>query len=149
MGAKSLRPQNSRLDAVGGVLSVICALHCLVLPVALPFLAAVVGNFWFEGTIMLGALILGGLALSHGFRWHGFRWPIWSFGSGMVSLAIGNWVLTGGQPLCCRFHDGHEHAIPRVSFALVALGGALILTAHIANFVLERKSKRHGIRKSA
>jgi hypothetical protein len=149
MGTESLCGHNSRLDAVGGVLSVICALHCLALPIALPFLAAAVGNVWFEGAIMLGALVLGGLALSHGFRWHGFRWPIWSFGSGMVSLAIGNWVLTGGQPLCCAFRDGHEHAIPPISFSLVALGGVLILAAHITNFALERKAKRHGIRKSA
>lgn len=149
MGSESVCRHNSRLDALGGALSILCAIHCLLVPVALPFLAAVVGNIWFEGGMMLGALVLGGLALSHGFRWHGFRWPMWSFFAGMVSLVVGNWVLTGGEPLCCAFRDGHDHSVHPLSFALVALGGVLILAAHITNFTLERRAKRYGIRKSA
>ncbi len=133
--------RSSRLDAVGGALSILCAIHCLLLPIALPLVATFVGNIWFEGGMMLGALVLGSLALTHGYRAHLFRWPAWAFGVGMVALVLGNWVLTGGEPLCCGIKDGHAHDAPLASYILVGLGGFLILSAHSGNFWLERRAK--------
>jgi hypothetical protein len=142
MEAKVACRRSSRLDALGGALSIVCAIHCLVVPIALPFLATIVGNIWFEGGMMIGAIVLGSLALSHGFKWHGFRWPMWSFGFGIASLIVGNWVLTGGEPLCCGIKDGHAHDAPLASYFLVAVGGAMILSSHVMNFIFERRAKR-------
>jgi hypothetical protein len=124
-------------DLAGGVLSLICALHCLALPVLLPFAAVFVHSLWLEIALMASAVIVGSHALRHGFKMHQFRTPAWLFGIGMVSILVGNWVLTHGEPL--GTHGPNEHVQTLPSIILVFVGGALVMSAHVLNYVWERR----------
>lgn len=131
----------SRLDAVAGLMSLLCAVHCLVLPIALPLLAPYIGNAWFEGGMMLTALVLGTLALRHGWRVHGFRIPTFLFAIGFSSLVIGNWVFTHGKPIASHSHSFSESPL---QFYLVLVGAVLLVTAHSINLYLERRALKSG-----
>jgi hypothetical protein len=120
------------LDVAGGVISVACALHCLLLPIILPFAATFLHNPWLEVALMLSAIAVGGSALRHGYKIHGFRLPAGLFAAGMASILVGNWLLTKGHPLS----EGHTHTPIQLLF--VAIGGSAIVSSHIANFILER-----------
>jgi hypothetical protein len=124
------------LDVVGGCVSFLCAIHCLVLPLLLPFAASFIHNVWIEAGMMLAAIVVGSLALSHGFKSHGFRLPTLSFAAGMICIITGNWVITGGRPLATLATDEHSP----LAIGFVALGGVLIVSAHVLNFALERRS---------
>jgi hypothetical protein len=128
-------------DPVAGAVSVICAIHCILLPAILPVIAAVVGSVWIEAALMAMALGLGWWALSHGYKAHRLRWPAVLFLFGIGSLILGNWVLTGGEPLCCM-RPSHDHPHPPLLMPtiLVVLGGCLLVAAHASNFVLKKRA---------
>lgn len=132
------------LDLIGGCVSLLCAVHCLLLPILLPVAAGFVHNLWGEILLVAAAIGVGALALSHGYKRHGFRLPTVLFASGMTLIVLGNWVLTGGKPLSAS--DPAEHEGSLFSILLVALGGLLVVAAHAFNFYLERGKS---IRKSA
>ncbi|MDQ2985636.1 MAG: MerC domain-containing protein [Armatimonadota bacterium] len=136
-GCPEGKHHGGRWDALGGGLSLLCAVHCLALPVLLPFAAAFAHSVWLEILLMLSAILVGGYALRHGFVRHGFRLPSWLFGSGMASIIFGNWVLTRGIPLAS--HSPGEHRQTAGSIAFVAIGGCLIVAAHILNYLWERR----------
>ena len=126
-----------RWDLAGGILSALCAIHCIALPVLLPFASLLVHSVWLEIGLTASAIIVGGYALRHGFQKHGFRLPSILFGIGMASILFGNWVLTEGRPLAS--HTPEEHSHSGASILFVGIGGTLILIAHVTNFVLERR----------
>ncbi len=126
--------RSATMDVFGGVISATCALHCLLLPILLPFASTFIHNLWIEVLLTVAAVAVGGFALAHGYRRHEFRWPTVSFATGMLLIILGNWVVTGGRPLASHAGEGaHAASIP-----LVALGGVLVVLAHILNFYLER-----------
>ena len=117
----------SRLSLFGGALSLVCAIHCLLMPVLLPFASALVHSFWLEALLLGAAVIVGGQALRHGYKIHGFRLPSFLFVIGIVGIAVGNWGF------------GDVHGIDPVSTTMLAVGGAVIVAAHVTNFVSERR----------
>ncbi|MGI8922675.1 MAG: MerC domain-containing protein [Fimbriimonadales bacterium] len=122
------------MDVAGGAISVICALHCLLLPILLPFASTFIHNTWIEVILTLAAVAVGSFALAHGYRRHGFRWPAISFGLGMLLIILGNWVVTCGRPFTAQAGDvPHWASIP-----FVALGGVFVVLAHLLNFYLDR-----------
>jgi hypothetical protein len=78
-------------DAVGISTSVLCAIHCAVLPLLLSSLSIfgvdIVQNPVFEYGMIVLALFVGIIALSHGFRRHHRSWlPIGLFCLGILLL---------------------------------------------------------------
>lgn len=129
-------------DHAGIWASAVCAVHCIVLPIALPVLAVTIQNPWIEITILVLAVAAGFLALRSSYRHHRSRLPavLWTFG--MVILVGGHWKVLlevfSGQP---SSHDAGSAA-----FILTALGGAAIVTAHIVNLALHRRAHAPGYR---
>ena len=124
----------SKLSLFGGGLSLICAIHCLLMPVLLPFASALVHSFWLEAVLLGSAVVIGVQALRHGYRVHGFRLPSALFAVGIVAVSLGNWGF------------GHGHGTHPASTAISVFGGILVVVAHVANFVGERRwiSSAHG-----
>lgn len=51
------------VDKLGATMAVICALHCLALPVLLPFLGSIIGNPFIEVFFLASAIVLAVYAL--------------------------------------------------------------------------------------
>ena len=128
---------DGRWDLVGGIVSMICAIHCLALPVLLPLAAAYIHSPLVEIGLMVAAILVGGRALRHGYARHKFHLPVILFSCGISLIIIGNWILTGGTPLAS--HDPHEHQTGVPSIISVAIGACFILAAHTTNFIWERR----------
>ncbi len=113
-------------DALGISASVICAIHCAILPIFLTSLPVfgfeILHNQAFEIAMILVAAFVGLYALQHGWRKHHHKKiPMILFIIGMMFLLGKEW-----------FHDIDMYLlIPAVSF---------ILMAHILNYRLCRKA---------
>lgn len=117
----------SRTSLIGGALSLLCAIHCLLLPILLPFASTIAHSFWLEAVLLAAAVAVGARALKHGFGRHGFRLPACLFVVAVAAIAVGNWAF------------GPDHGARVESTALLVLGGVGIVAAHVLNFVLERR----------
>lgn len=125
-------------DLLGGAISLVCALHCLLLPIILPVSTAFIHNIFVEIGLMGGAIVVGCWALYHGYHAHGFRLPFTLFVIGILLIITGNWVLTSGIPIASQPHN-HTHSPSFISIAVVAMGGLSIITAHALNYLWERR----------
>ena len=79
------------LDALGVTTSILCAIHCAILPLlmaSLPILGInILHNSFFEYGMIALAFLIGTLALWHGFRHHHRRLTPWFlFVGGMLFL---------------------------------------------------------------
>lgn len=115
-------------DALGATVSVACAIHCAVLPLAmatLPILGVnIIHNTGFECTMIGLAFLIGIRALLHGYRRHHHRLtPSVLFITGMI-LLIAKQIW-------------HEQEV-----ILLALALPLILGAHAWNYRLSRAFSR-------
>ena len=114
-------------DALGVTTSLVCAVHCAVLPLlftSLPFLGIdFVKDKVFEYSMIGLAFIIGVIALSHGYRKHHHKlYPVTIFTGGFIFLVIKEWLPA--------------YEIP---FLIVAV--TLILLAHYLNY---RQCRSHG-----
>lgn len=112
-------------DAMGVTTSVLCAVHCAVLPLAvasLPVLGVnIIHNPGFEFFMIALAAAIGTRALWHGFRHHHRRLiPLLLFAAGMIFL------------IAKQIWHNYELAI--LPFAVLA-----IVAAHLLNFRLSRR----------
>ena len=108
------------LDALGIATSVVCAIHCAVLPLVLTSLPLfginIINNNFFEAAMIALAFVIGCLALYHGYKRHHHRvLPLLIFTVGFVFLVLKQ-VFTGDEKLLL---------IPAVVF---------ILSAHFFNY---------------
>ena len=113
------------LDALGVTASLLCAIHCVVLPLAvasLPVLGVnIIHNATFEYGMIGVAFVIGTWALSHGFRKHHRRvWP-WLLFAGGISLLIAKQIW-------------HQYELRLLPFAVL-----LVISAHVLNFRLCRR----------
>jgi hypothetical protein len=111
-------------DALGVTTSVLCAIHCAILPLAIASLPVfginIVHNPGFEYFMIALAAVIGTRALWHGFRRHHQRWfPLLAFGAGMMFL-IAKQIW-------------HNYELALLPFALVG-----IVAAHVLNYRLSR-----------
>lgn len=111
---------------MGILTSVLCAIHCGLLPLVLPTLPLIgiesPENVFFEWLMIALAFAVGVFSLIHGYKTHHHRiLPLIFFSVGMVFLIAKQIFLAAETPLL-----------------LVAV--ALIITAHSINFRLCKKS---------
>jgi hypothetical protein len=114
-------------DALGIATSVLCAIHCAVLPlvvVSLPVLGInIVHNASFEFGMIGLAFFIGSYALWHGFRRHHRRRTPWLLFCGGIGFLLAKQVW-------------HPYELLLLPFAVV-----LIVGAHVLNFRLSRRKK--------
>lgn len=117
-------------DALGITTSILCAIHCAILPlvvVSLPVMGInIVHNLFFEYGMICLAFVIGTWALSHGFRKHHRRYIPWL-------------LFTGGMLLLIAKQLWHQYEFQILPFAVV-----LIIAAHLLNYRLCRKPGGHG-----
>ncbi|HEY4109682.1 MerC domain-containing protein [Puia sp.] len=111
-------------DALGVTTSVLCAIHCAILPLAvasLPILGInIIHHAGFEYGMIALAFAIGTRALWHGFRRHHHRWvPLLLFGAGM-SFLIAKQIW-------------HDYELALLPFAVIG-----IVAAHVVNYRFSR-----------
>lgn len=120
--------QHKSFDKAGISIAILCALHCLLLPVVLPTLALMglsfMGMFWVELVVLSTSMIVGGVAVFLGFRHHSSPLPLLALVSGGV-----------------LFFFKHEMSSPWEQIAIV-VGALLLITAHTANLYMCRKRNK-------
>jgi MerC mercury resistance protein len=112
-------------DAMGVTVSIACAIHCAILPLALSSLPLfginIIENIWFEYGMIALAFIVGSYSLYHGFKKHHHSWtPFLLFSFGMFFLVIKQ-----------VFHEWH--------LWLLAPAVLLIIGSHFLNYKFCRK----------
>lgn len=119
------------LDKTGIWLAVLCAAHCLLVPVILPTLSlaglSFLGAEWLERLVLLGSALIGGVAVVIGMRHHHSPLPLLALVSGIVLFLN-------------KHRIGHELGFGW-EVVVVLLGALLLITAHIMNLHLCRISK--------
>jgi MerC mercury resistance protein len=112
-------------DALGITTSILCAIHCAVLPLvvaSLPVLGInIIHNLFFEYGMIGLAFLIGTWALSHGFRKHHRRYIPWL-------------LFTGGMLFLIAKQLWHQYEFQLLPFAVV-----LIIAAHLLNYRLCKK----------
>ena len=122
MGAR--KRVRAAADILGVGLSLLCLIHCLVLPVLIAFAPVLLKNLPGDDathrTLAVVIGFVGFLAFRSGYKVHRRRWLLWLFSLGLllisVAAALGEAVLTGyGEA------------------AITVVGGILLVTAHLFN----------------
>jgi len=117
-------------DILGISASILCAIHCALLPlllVSLPVLGVnIIHNAAFEYAMIVLAFFVGSLALLHGFRHH-HRHP-------------GPWLLfTAGLLLLVAKQIWHQYELWFLPFAV-----GFVISAHVVNYRFSRLAKGRG-----
>lgn len=118
-------PYRPLWDRVGIVVTAICAVHCLALPILLPVLAAtdlmLVAHHEFEWVILGITFVLAAVVLTHGYLSHHRR---------RLPLVL----AAAGVAICLVRHELGEALEPFV----LMLGAGLIVGAHAMNLRFSR-----------
>jgi len=128
------RKYNSRLDNAGMTASILCAIHCAIVPLLITVLPLAglgfLANPLIEWSMIIFALFIGVYAIGWSyFRTHRRLLP-------PVLLVAGFLVIIAGHLLV---HGWHEALV-------VPIGGLLIATAHFFNFRYSAKcNSKHSI----
>jgi hypothetical protein len=121
--------QSSLLDRLGATGSLLCAIHCALLPALIALLPSLGIAAWlddgFERGFVAFATLLGLFTLVWGYRRHRAVRALWLLLPGLAAL----WLGTGYEPL---HHAVVAHAV------IMTLGGTLVGLAHLANLRLNR-----------
>jgi len=123
-----MSPRTHRLlDRLGASSSIICAVHCALLPVAIALLPAVglmsIGSARFEQAFVVFATLVGVFSLIQGYRRHGVARALWLLLPGLGVL----WLAVLYPPL-------HASVIPHA--VAMTFGGTLVGVAHVVNLRL-------------
>lgn len=111
-----------KLDHIGMTASILCAIHCAVVPLlitSLPFFGlGFLANPWLEWGMIIFALLVGIYAISFSFLRHHRKWlPLILLISGFAIIVSGHLFVTGW----------HEAIV-------VPIGGLMIAAAHVFNY---------------
>ncbi|MGB0135287.1 MerC domain-containing protein [Dokdonella sp.] len=117
---------NKRIDRFGAFASMLCAIHCALLPVVFGVLPALglgfLANHVYEQIFVGFAILLASISLWFGLRKHGSYLAFWFLVPGIVLLVYG--MLIGSD------HANSGHAV------VVSIGGTLVAISHLANLRL-------------
>ncbi len=91
---------NLNLDVIGMATSLLCAVHCALIPTLLSFssLAGIrfLDNVWLESTIILLSFFIASYALVHGFlKYHKSLWALLIVCIGFSGIGLGHLTQTG------------------------------------------------------
>ena len=115
------------LDRIGATGSIVCAIHCALLPIAIAVLPSLGIAVWlgdgFEQAFVLFATLLGLFSVVWGYRRHGAIRALGLLVPGLVAL----WAGVLYAPL-------HHALVPHA--VAMTLGGTLVGLAHVANLRL-------------
>jgi hypothetical protein len=121
-----LHPRNL-IDRFGALGSLVCAVHCALLPLAIAVLPSLGIAAWlgdgFERGFVIFATLIGLFSVLWGYRRHGAARALGLLLPGLAAL----WIGTGYDPW---HHSLVLHA------ALMTTGGTLVGLAHFANLRL-------------
>ncbi len=120
-------------DRIGAIASLLCAIHCALLPFVLAALPLVglefLADHRFERGFVAFACVLAVIALVRGFRRHQQPLPLLLAIPGLLLLISGVTWAEGGLTL--------------VHSALVTSGGLLLAAAHFVNLRRDRRVQVH------
>lgn len=115
-----------KLDSIGMTASVLCAIHCAVVPIiitSLPLLGlGFLSNPWFEWSMITFALTIGVCAI--GITYIRRRHSLLP----MFLLIAGFTIIIAGHMFITSWHEA----------IIVPIGGLLIAAAHFANYKYSR-----------
>ena len=115
------------LDRLGATGSLLCAIHCALLPVVIALLPSLGIAAWlgdgFEQGFVVFATLLGLFTMVWGYRRHRAVRALWLLLPGLAAL----WLGVGYAPL-------HHATVPHA--VAMTLGGTLVGLAHLANLRL-------------
>ncbi len=119
---KSSPKHSSRLDSVGMTASILCAVHCAVVPLLITSLPLIglgfLANPWFEWGMIVFAVFIGFYAIGLSYmRSHHKLLPLILLAGGFAIIIVGHVYV----------HSWREAFI-------VPFGGLLIATAHFFNY---------------
>jgi hypothetical protein len=121
------RPANHALDRLGATGSLLCAIHCALLPMLIAVLPSLGIATWlgedFERGFVLFASLLGLFTLIQGYRRHRAVRALGLLIPGLAAL----WLGSGYAPL-------HHALLPHA--VIMTFGGTLVGLAHLANLRL-------------
>lgn len=116
------------LDHIGFSVSMLCAIHCGILPFLLALSPLAKLQFlqdpWLENAIILLSLLLASLSLVHGYRRHHGK-------------LRGIWVVLAGFLL---IFFGHAFPYAWAEILFTSLGASTVALAHVINWKLVRKA---------
>lgn len=117
-------PSNSPLfDRIGIALSSLCMVHCLVLPLAVPFLTTLAAFAESELThVVLALLIIPTVVFAawRGYSKHGQRDVVWLLASGVVAVVV------------AMFAGEHFSSEP-LEAGMTTIGSVLLIAGHWQN----------------
>jgi hypothetical protein len=123
------------LDRLGATGSLVCAIHCALLPLLIALLPSLGIAAWlgddFERGFVLFATLLGSFTLVWGYRRHRVVRALGLLVPGLAAL----WIAVSYAPL-------HHALIPHA--AAMTFGGTLVGLAHLANLRLNHASALRG-----
>ena len=129
------RAPHAFLDRLGATGSLLCAIHCALLPLLIALLPSLGIAAWlgddFERGFVLFATLLGSFTLAWGYRRHHVVRALGLLVPGLAAL----WASTLYAPL-------HHAVIPHA--VTMTLGGTLVGLAHLANLRLNHASGVRG-----
>ena len=118
------------LDRLGATGSLLCAVHCALLPVLIALLPSLGIATWMSDSVEEGfvvfATLLGLFTLVQGYRRHRAVRALGMLVPGLAAL----WLGIGYEPL---HHDAILHAVT------MTFGGTLVGLAHLANLRLTHR----------
>ena len=128
----------TRLDRVGCVLSTLCAIHCLAMPLVaglLPvFGLGFIGDRAFDRGACAAMMALATVSLAWGCRVHRRWWLLGLLGSG-AALTVGPQFILAPEPCtksCCAGEVNWSQAL------VMFTGGGAIAAAHLLNLRFRR-----------
>lgn len=118
---KSMMSKRTRLDLAGATASLLCAVHCLALPLILSA-GALGGLHWLHHPVLEGILVALAVAIA--------SWSLWPAYRDGHSNAVPGLVAASGFALLALSRGLGSEA----EHYLMAAGGLLIATAHYLNW---------------
>jgi len=126
---------SARWDILGSVLSTLCAIHCLAMPIlagVLPLIGlGILGNRTFELTACAGMLTLAAFCLWLGCLRHRRWWLLALLGLGATTVIA---VQLAAASACCS----EERCGNWMEATLMFLGGSAIAVSHLLNLRFRR-----------
>jgi len=111
---------NNKLDKIGICVSILCALHCALLPLVITLLPLIgfkfLSNEYFEIAIIATSLFIGYTSLKGSYRKHYNIRPLIIITQGFIVIFIGKLLIA-----------------PHYEWLFMTAGGLLIATAHFYN----------------